>query len=93
MIPTCLAPSAKFTLAQAELAGQCNGTLKIQVNPIQVHDQMSHPVGQEAHIFGIAHNLSSSDASTRSDLGGERERYRVELPSFDRDLLPLDLAD
>ena len=54
-------------------------------------------VQKYTRCLGIGHNLSSSDASTlpvtRNDLGGERERYPAELPSVERHLLSLGVAE
>ena len=42
--PCCLADSAKYPSAQAELGRQCSGTSKTKVNQTHVPDDVCHPV-------------------------------------------------
>ena len=71
-----------------------------QMTDRKLNHSTTYPIStvkKYTRLLEIGHNLSSSDSATlpvaRSDLGGERERYRAELPSVERHLLSLDVAE
>ena len=74
MLPRRPATSAKFPSALAELGD--SGTPKIQVNPIQVSEQMNHPVFLRARILmsdnGLMFRLGTMGFSSSSKTVKER---------------------